>query len=289
MIKLLGRPFTLISSVPTDNIERIIIQKMHESPIDYAYSSIYELAFELKLRKNIIMSARAMNQSQADFEIFANARCNPRYWNLTKVGGFQLRSDVLPSDAIQDINKNGSLYAFECATAKVIIYYQAVLNSLGEDLFNQFFKNLYLYSWHFDSDLGIKSFPAQHFLPGDVVYFNNPDVNPETSWWRGENTVVLEDDSYFGHGMGIMTRDKIIQALNKRRIPNSKQSAYLMDQVTRPNFTHLASLAMFPQRFAVSKIQPIVIHHNESSISSNRYMNYLYIAYNQINSQNSFI
>ena len=289
MIKLLGRPFTLISSIPSDNIERIIIQKMHESPIDYAYSSIYELAFELKLRKNIIISARAMNQSDADFEVFSNARCNPKYWNLTNMGGFQLKFDVLPSHAIQDIFKNSSLYAFECATAMVMIYYHAVLNSMGEEVFNQFFNNLYLYSWHFDSDLGITSMPAQQFLPGDVVYFKNPDVDPNTSWWRGENAVVLEDDSYFGHGIGIMSRDKIIQALNKRRIPNSNQSAYLTDQVTRPNFTHLASLAMLHQRFTVSKIQPIIIHHNESSISSNRYLNYLYLAYKQMNSQNFFI
>ena len=86
-----------------------------------------------------------------EFEIFANARCNPKYWDLTGVGGFQLKPDVRPSDAIQDIYNNSSLYAFECATAKVIIFYHAVLNSIGEELFNQYFKNLYLYSWHFDT------------------------------------------------------------------------------------------------------------------------------------------
>ena len=42
-------------------------------------------------------------------------------------------------------------------TAKVIIYYHAVLNSIGEYLFNQLFQNLYLYSWHSDPDLGIQS------------------------------------------------------------------------------------------------------------------------------------
>ena len=154
-----------------------------------------------------------MNKSSVEFEIFANARCNPKYWNLTNVGGFQLKPDVRPSDAIQDIYNNGSLYAFECATAKVIILYHAVLNSIGEELFNQYFQNLYLYSWHSDTDLGLKSVPSPEFLPGDVVYFNNPDFNPETSWWRGENAVVLEDDTYFGHGLGIMTKEKVIQAL----------------------------------------------------------------------------
>ena len=178
------------------------------------------------------------------------------------------------------IYNNSSLYAFECATAKVIIFYHAVLNSMGAELFNRYFQNLYLYSWHSDSDLGITSTPSQQFLPGDVVYFINPDVNPETSWWRGENAVVLEDDTYFGHGLGIMTKEKVIQSLNKTRKPNSNQSAYLMDRVTRPNFIHLARLSML-QRAAYYKIQHTVICHNESSISFDHYLSYLYSQYRQ--------
>ena len=258
MIQLLGKPFEQIDSVTSDPIEKIIIKQMYESSVYYSYSFLDEISFELKLRKNIIVSARAMDKSSVEFEIFANARCNPKYWNLTNVGGFQLKPDVRPSDAIQDIYNNGSLYAFECATAKVIIFYHAVLNSIGEELFNQYFQNLYLYSWHFDT-----------------VYFNNPDVNPETSWWRGENAVVLEDDTYFGHGLGIMTKEKVIQALNKMRKPNSNQSAYLMDRVTRPNFNHLARLSMLHQRVTPYKIQHVVICHNESSISFNHYLSYL--------------
>ena len=151
---------------------------------------------------------------------------------------------------------------------------------MGEELFNRYFQNLYLYSWHFDSDLGITSTPSHQFLPGDVVYFNNPDVNPQTSWWRGENAVVLEDDTYFGHGLGIRTKEKVIQYLNKMRKPNSNQSAYLMDRVTRPNFIHLARLSML-QRAAYYKIQHTVICHNESSISFDHYLSYLYSQYRQ--------
>jgi protein-glutamine gamma-glutamyltransferase len=283
MIQLLGKPFQQSNAWPSDRIERIIIQRMHEDQIVYSYQSIDELSFELKLRKNIITSARAMNQGDAQFEIFTNSRCNSQYWNLTNFGGFQLRHDVIPSDAIQDIFKNSSLYAFECATAKVIIYYHAVLNSIGEELFNQLFQNLYLYSWHFDADLGIQSIHADHFLPGDVVYFNNPDVNPETSWWRGENAVVLEDGTYFGHGLGIMTSEQMIEALNKMRKPESHQSAYLMNSVTRPAFKHLAKLSILPQRFATYKFQHVVIHHNKSSIPYHQYLFYLNKVYNWIN------
>jgi hypothetical protein len=137
------------------SIESMIIQRMNEDPIVYSYQSIDELSFELKLRKNIILSARAMNQSNVQFEVFAKSRCNPQYWHLTSTGGFQLRYGVKPSDAIQDIYMNSSQYAFECATAKAIIYYHAVLILIGEYFFNQLFKNIYLYSWHVDPDLGL--------------------------------------------------------------------------------------------------------------------------------------
>src|SRR5699024_6217049 len=128
------------------------------------------------------------------------------------------------------------LYAFECATAIIVIYYHSVLSSIDEHLFNQLFPHLYFYSWHSDSDLGIQMIQTEHFLPGDVVYFRNPDFNPETSWWRGENAVVLEDGTYFGHGIGIRSAEQIIQTLNQARKPGSHQSAYLENIAKRLSF-----------------------------------------------------
>jgi len=288
MIQLAGRPFQLNGMWPADNIEDVIIQRMQEDPTVYSYSSIDELAFELKLRKNIIASARAMNQGHAQFQPFATSRCNPDYWHLTSTGGFQLRYDVTPAEGIQDIYKNSSLYAFECATAKVIIYYHAVLNSIGEYLFNRFFQNLHLYSWHFDSDLGIQTTYTDYFLPGDVVYFNNPDFNPETPWWRGENAVVLEDGTYFGHGLGIKTAEQMINLLNRQRAPWGNQSAYLSNSVTRLSFKHLARLSMTRTDNMACKIPHVVILHNQSSISFNHYWFYLHHFYTQITNSPPF-
>lgn len=291
MIQLAGINFHQNDLWQATSIEGIIIQKMQEDSVVYSYQSIEELTFELKVRKNIITSARAMNDSQAQFEIFSKSRCNADYWYLTDVGGFQLKEHIRPSDAIRDIYKNSSLYAFECATAKVIIYYNAVLDSIGESLFNQFFKNLYLYSWHTDPDLGIHSIDTNntnHFIPGDVVYFNNPDVDPRTSWWRGENAVVLEDDTYFGHGLGIKTAPQVIRALNKTRKPEATQSAYLTTYTTRPAFNHLAELSMLPRAYSGFKVQPIIIIHDECSISFAKYVYYLYTVYNQNTCINPF-
>jgi protein-glutamine gamma-glutamyltransferase len=272
MIRLSGMPFQQSDMWSSRSIESMIIQRMNEDTVVYSYQSIGELSFELTLRKNIILSARAMNQSNVRFEVFANSRCNPQYWHLTSIGGFLLRHGVKPSDAIQDIYMNSSQYAFECATAKVIIYYHAVLNLIGESLFNQLFQNIYLYSWHADPDLGIKPNYTSHFLPGDVVYFNNPDFDPKTPQWRGENAVVLGDGTYFGHGLGIKTAKQMIHALNQKRMSGANQSAYLTNSVTRPSFKHLAKLSMSQPSYLIHKYQYIVVHHNESSVPFDRYV-----------------
>ncbi|MBS4198339.1 protein-glutamine gamma-glutamyltransferase [Bacillus sp. FJAT-49732] len=286
MIQISGMPFQQSDAWPKGSIESDIIQRMQDDSAVYLYKSIDELTFEIKLRKNIIEGAIVMDQGDAEFASFEKSYCNPEYWNLTYVGGFQLRSDVKPSEAILDIYKNSSLYAYECSTGMIIIYYYAVLRSIGEHLFNQLFQNIYLYSWHSDSDLGIHSIHSDHFIPGDVVYFQNPDVDPEMSWWRGENAVDLGDGTFFGHGLGINNAVDMINALNEKRKPGSIQSAYLTNSVARPSFKHLAHLSKIQRSYSAYKFQHFVIHHNESSISFYKYLQYLKMFYHQMTNMN---
>ncbi|WP_129691682.1 protein-glutamine gamma-glutamyltransferase [Gottfriedia acidiceleris] len=270
MNHLTGMPIQQSDTEASDSVIRMKIQQMNEDPAVHAYRSIDE--FENMLRNNIILSARAMFQSRVTFAVFAKSRCNPMYWQLMRTGGFLLRQGVKPSDAINDIYFNSPFYAFECATAMVIIYYHAVLNLIGENLFNQIFRNIYLYGWHTDSDLGVNAQYSNRFFPGDIVYFNNPEFNPLTPEWRGENAVVLGDGTYFGHGLGIMTAEQMIYTLNKMRWPGAYRSAYLTNSVTRPNFKHLAELSNWQRDHSINKYKNIVIHHNESSISFDYYM-----------------
>lgn len=281
MIRISGMPFQQTDLWPSSSPERMIIQSLLEAPMVYSYESIDELSFELKLRKNIMLSARLMNQSNAQFATFENSRCNPQYWELTRHGGFRLQQGVNPSVAIQDIFINSSLYAFECAGAMLIIYYHAVLNVIGESTFNHFFPDTYIYSWHFDADLGIHPTYINTFVPGDVVYFKNPDVNPQTSYWRGENAVVLGDGLYFGHGIGIQTADQMIQSLNQYRIPGARRSAYLTNIVARPSFKNLEKISKFSRDLPHRKFKYVVIQHNECSIPFDRYRFYLNGIYNR--------
>ncbi|SDQ79567.1 protein-glutamine gamma-glutamyltransferase [Virgibacillus subterraneus] len=271
MIQIAGKPFQQSDIWHTGNDEKMIIHVMNESPTVYSYQTPDELAFELKLRKNIMLGARAMNQSRARFAVFEDSRCNPQYWILTQVGGFQLRQGVEPSEAIRDIYRNSSLYAFECAGAMLIIYYHSVLNVIGELSFNKLFSNIYIYSWHADTDLGLTNFYSEEFIPGDVVYFNNPDFDPRASYSRGENAVFLGNGLYFGHGPGILTEGKMIRKLNSRRKRGASQSAYLMNLIIRPSFKKLAEYAMPSRDHFVRKLQSVIIEHNESSIPFDRY------------------
>lgn len=275
MLQVSGMPFQPSGLLHLGTVERVIIQQMINAPVVYSYPSVRELQFEINARKHIIESAKAMNDSQVEFTTFRYARCNPTYWNLTGAGGFLLRPDVFPADAILDIYRNSSLYAFECATACVIIYYDAILKSIGRTAFNTFFRNLYLYSWHTDPDLGLNTFSGSHFLPGDVIYFNNPDFHIQTPWFRGLNAVVLEDGNYFGHGFGIMSAREIIDFLNTQRQPGSNQPAYLASIVTRPSFNSLSNLSITLHRERpVHKPTPSLVHHNKNRISLVQHLHY---------------
>lgn len=233
---------TIASQYPPASVERKILNMLSSSSELYTYASINELKFELGLRRSIIGAARELHGRRLSFAIFDDSRCNPAYWIRTEAGGFMVRGGVRPSDAVKDIYVNTYRYATECSTAIVIVYYKALVDVFPETLFNNMFSTIHLMNWRYlDDDIGIRLYRNQKvYLPGDCRYFKNPDVNPLAPEWQGENAIDLGDGTFYGHGIGIRPAAGIIDALNRRRVPGSQISAYLMDSATRPNFTHLA-------------------------------------------------
>ncbi|MYL49854.1 protein-glutamine gamma-glutamyltransferase [Halobacillus litoralis] len=269
MIQVSGMPFQPSDSWKPDQIETTIIKALQKTPNIYSFSSEKELLFEVRSRKNIILSAKEMNDGESTFATFRTARCNPTYWQLTRAGGFLLRRQTSPAAAIRDIFTNSEQYKFECATACVINFYHGLLKTMGDSSFSTLFPNLYLYSWHTDDDLGLYSNFVNHYIPGDVVYFNNPDVNPTTPWFRGVNAIAIGNDEFFGHGFSIRTEEKMIEALNTKRKENSQQSAYLTSLITRPSFR---PLARFSAGRTIHKTRPFIVHHNKTSVSFRQYL-----------------
>ncbi|RJE84400.1 protein-glutamine gamma-glutamyltransferase [Paenibacillus sp. 1011MAR3C5] len=226
-------------------LERKTLRQKQGSPVMYGYRSLEALLFELKMRTNIVEAAKAMYQSGVSFATFSNSRCNGRYWIRTPDGGFLLRPGVPPSVGVRDIFEQGHLYAFECAGAIIIMLYKAVLETIGEAAFNRHFQRLFLRDWQYDRDLRLTtSNNLNETYAGDVMYFKNPDHDPGSPEWQGENVIKLDDNLFFGHGIGIGTGQEIIAQLNRARVPGSMVSAYLQDLVLRPDFEAVRMLTM---------------------------------------------
>lgn len=238
MIGISGIHMTLesiISQQPLSSIGSKIAGILSSSSKFYDFESISELKFELDLRENIIKAARELNKSKFFFKTFRESICNADYWNRTNEGGFEVKSGIKASEAIKDIFINGKKYGTECATAIVIAYYKALVELLPEERYNELFDDMYLMNWKVrDKDLEVRYYEqVDDFLPGDCRYFKNPDVDPLTPQWQGENAIDLGDGTYYGHGIGITNADGIIKALNKYRKSGATQSAYLLDSATR--------------------------------------------------------
>lgn len=245
MIKINGKPVdsSILSQYGANTVEGRTLNILLTSDQVYNYDSLNELKFELTLRRSIVNAAKDLNRSRMDFLVFRKSRCNPAFWLRTGEGGFELRSGVKPSDAIKDIYINSSKYGTECATAMVIVYYKALVDVLPEGLFNRMFPRIYLMNWqHLDNDMGIVDYMrVADYLPGDCRYFRNPEVDPLKPEWQGENVFLLENGLYYGHGIGITTGDRIIEALNRRRRRGATISAYLLPSAKRLNFKYLSS------------------------------------------------
>ncbi|RYL90352.1 protein-glutamine gamma-glutamyltransferase [Sporolactobacillus sp. THM7-4] len=230
------------SDQATGNYAPAIFRAMAESRETFSFPSHNELTFEIKLRNETIEAARALNQSGATFATFYYSSCNETFWSLTGDGGFELRTGRAPSEAIRDIFQNGRAYAFECATAMMIVLYKALIETLPESRFNEIYTHLYLWDWQHHPFFPLRNAPyVGSGIPGDIRYFKNPDVNPRTPQWQGENAISLSGGLYYGHGIGILPADQIIAELNKYRRSGAQISAFLMPGSTRPDYLALAS------------------------------------------------
>lgn len=91
------------------------------------------------------------------------------------------------------------------------------------------------------------------YLPGDCVYFENPDHDEETPEWQGENAILLGNNLFYGHGIGITTAQGIIDELNSNRKPNATISASLT--------THIISLdSSFYSQFLENTPRAMPVH-----------------------------
>lgn len=245
MIILSGSPAevgVLEKKYPAGGIERGIVETMLSSTKKYEFKLPEEFDFMLRMRSATVKAAVDLYNSGMEFEIFRKSRCNSAFWERTDDGGFRLKPGASPAAGILDIFQNGHLYATECATAIIIVYYRAVLTLFPPKLFDQMFPEIVLMNWHSVDPLfrGVGLLKEyKDYFPGDRQYFRNPDVNPKTPEWQGENVIILVGGKYYGHGLGIYDEQEIIRELNNNRVEDAENSAYLMNGAGRPDYSKL--------------------------------------------------
>ena len=236
------RPDAFASKHPLAEKERKMLETMSAATRSSQFDSEEELLFELGMRKNIVSASAKLYRSRMRFKTFRESECNTDFWTRSEEGGFSLNEGVRPSDAILDIFRGGRKYGTECASALVIVFYKALLDIYQPELFDRTCRGIYLMNWQNARHLDITTYrnPEEYF-PGDCRYFANPDVDPLTPEWQGENTIDLGDGQYYGHGIGITNADEIIAVLNENRISRSQNPAHLLESATRPDFKNLYS------------------------------------------------
>jgi protein-glutamine gamma-glutamyltransferase len=214
---------------------------------------------DLVFRHNVVEAAFALAQSGATFSgSHRTDKVNKKLWTMGYGGRMQVRKFLpegkfgKPSEALNDIFKNGSQYAFECATAMMVIYHKAILDHVGADAFDQMFtepRNLAFFRWSIEDDdysdikkLKMKPMPLH---PGSHYYFKNPDASAENSAFGGENVIYLGDGKYYAHGIHgadgtyIVTEQEITHTLAALRRRGATEKPYRVDMEM-----HLDGLAL---------------------------------------------
>ncbi|WHY71332.1 protein-glutamine gamma-glutamyltransferase [Fictibacillus enclensis] len=252
MVYIKGKQLNTIEDIPGfgqfSEAQRATAVRLLNSRESFFYDSSRQLQFEITYRANIVSSAYALKDSGARFATFQTARANRNFWILTAYGGFLIRPDVTPADAITDIFVNGRKYAFECTTSMMIILYKGLLETIGPTTFNQLFRGLLLWSTEHDEDLQLTAVMSGESLAGDIRYIQNPEFHPATPQWQGENLIDLGNGMFFGHGIGVGMLGEFIEVLNQRRRPGATTSAFLTAQIIRPNFRRMAEYTGHPLR-----------------------------------------
>ncbi|MBT2666279.1 protein-glutamine gamma-glutamyltransferase [Bacillus sp. ISL-4] len=213
-----------------------------------------------------------MDKSNAEFSTLEESESNKQYWRLSKDGTFTLQPGILPHAALVDIFINGRLYAFECGTAIVVTFLKAILDLIGPRNFDTLFSNLVLYDWHPPQNMALIIHKGRDYSPGDCVYFKNPDHDESTPEWQGENAILLGNNLFYGHGIGITSSQGIIAELNSNRKPFATISAFLTDHIISLDSSFYSQFQLNPPR-AKPDYSPISLSNCiVSEVGSNIYL-----------------
>lgn len=201
----LGLPSRLHLDTPDNesDLEREILIAMLDSPATFEFPSADELHSHIHIRKNIVRAAR---NTQLDFHT-REAERPADYWTYNEDTGFTILPGVSLVEALRKATQPAPgepSYAFSCYRASEYV----ILLGIAEELQHC---NPALYArlqmqWQtkaimsgrfhdvFLRELGSmeQPLPMRHYVPGDRVWFRNPDpVSSDLSGYEGSWVIYL--------------------------------------------------------------------------------------------------
>lgn len=169
-----------------DHLELEIMLAMLGSPVIFEFPSLEEFRAAVHIRRNIAWAAR---KTELAFDT-AEAERPDAYWNYSKETGFTLKPGKSLIEALVHTTQpdaSGTLYSFSCYRATEYVTLLGIAQELAEvnpallaalerqwekaAIMSRRFHETFLYEFGSDDS----PVPARYYVPGDRVWFRNPD------------------------------------------------------------------------------------------------------------------
>lgn len=190
------------------DLEREILVAMLASPVCFSFPSYDELVSALRVRQNLVMDAR---KTALAFDT-EHAERPEEYWSYTTECGFTLkpgRSLIAALEKTTQPQVSGKLYSFSCYRATEYVILLAIARELTlcnvpllADLQAQWERRAIM-SGEFH-DVFLREYgsmdeplPPRYYVPGDRVWFRNPDErSADVEGYEGSWVFYLGDGQF---------------------------------------------------------------------------------------------
>jgi hypothetical protein len=215
----------------TEDLAREIVTALLLSPVALDFPSLDELESAVMIRRNIVLAAR---QTSLAFET-AKAERPQQYWTYKEGAGFTLNPGTDLIEALVMATQpevSGQQYSFSCYRASEYIMLQSIARELQRShpallerlqaLWTQ--RAVMSAEFHdvFLRELGsiAEPLPALYYVPGDRVWFRNPDeASADASGFEGSWVLYLGSglfNNFWNHTQPYSLAEKCVEIYHWR-------------------------------------------------------------------------
>ena len=203
----------ITSSKKFEDLVKDIMTRTVKTPTTYNYESLTQFVNHAKYRAWVVVFAEQLQKSRPSFSRGDNIAAfkDSQYWepnnNISytveekesKVKRLILKKGKTPADGIREFfGENGKNAEFDCATFQSLVSRRALLEVLGERLYNQKYKDIAIAGLRVTNDPFLFAKAGDALLPGCALRFQFPE-GVDAGNYNTENTIYIGDGRLVGH------------------------------------------------------------------------------------------